>query len=38
MKLDVKEIRWGGMNWIHLAPGRDQWKALAHTVMNLLVP
>jgi hypothetical protein len=22
-KIDLREIRWGGMNWIHLAQDRD---------------
>jgi hypothetical protein len=38
MKLDVKKMGWGDMDWIHLAPDRDQWKALVQTVMNLRVP
>jgi hypothetical protein len=33
-----REIGWGGMDWIHLAEDRDQWRALANTVMNLRVP
>jgi hypothetical protein len=27
-----------GMDWINLAEGRDQWRALVSTVMNLRVP
>jgi hypothetical protein len=26
------------MDWIDLSQGRDQWRALANTVMNLPVP
>jgi hypothetical protein len=33
--MGVREIGWGGMDWIHLAQDRDQWKALANMVMNL---
>jgi hypothetical protein len=37
--MDLKEIEWGGMDWIDLAQGGDQWRrALVNTVMNLRVP
>jgi hypothetical protein len=26
--MDLREIGWGGMDWIHLAQDRDQWRAL----------
>jgi hypothetical protein len=38
IKIDRREIGWGGMNWIPLAEGRDQWRALMNTVINFLVP
>jgi hypothetical protein len=38
IKIDLREIRRGGMGWIHLAQIRDQWRALYDTVMNLHVP
>jgi hypothetical protein len=37
-EMDLREIRWSGMNWIHLAQDRDQWLALVNIVMNLHVP
>jgi hypothetical protein len=37
IKMDLREIGWGGMDWIDLAQGRDQWRALVNTVMNLRV-
>jgi hypothetical protein len=37
-KMDVREIGWGGMDWIDSAQDRDQWRALVNTVMNLRVP
>jgi hypothetical protein len=38
IKMDLREIGWGGMDWIDLAQDRDQWKALVNTVMDLRVP
>jgi hypothetical protein len=37
-KLDLREIGRSGMDWIHLAQDRDQWRAAVNTVMNLAVP
>jgi hypothetical protein len=38
VKIDLREIGWGRMDWIDLAQDRDRWKALVNTVMNLRVP
>jgi hypothetical protein len=38
IKMDLREIGWGGMDYIDLAQYRDQWMALLNTVMNLRVP
>jgi hypothetical protein len=38
IKMDLREIGWGSMDWIDLARDRDQWRALVNTVMNLPVP
>jgi hypothetical protein len=38
IKIALRETRWGFMNWIDLAQGRDQWRALVNTVMNFRVP
>jgi hypothetical protein len=38
IEMDLREIGWGGMNWIDPAQDRDQRKALVNTVMNLRVP
>jgi hypothetical protein len=37
VKMYVREIGWGGMNWINLAHYREQWRALVNTVMNLRI-
>jgi hypothetical protein len=34
----LREIGWGGIDWIDLDQDRYQWKALVNTVMNLWVP
>jgi hypothetical protein len=36
--MDLREIEWGDMGWIDLAEGRDQWRTLVNTVMNLRAP
>jgi hypothetical protein len=38
IKMDLREIGWGDMDWIHLVQDRDQWRALMNTEMNLRVP
>jgi hypothetical protein len=36
MRMDLREIQWGGMNRIDLAQDRDQWRALVNTVMKCI--
>jgi hypothetical protein len=36
--MDLREIEYGGMDWIDLAHERDKWRALVNMGMNLLVP
>jgi hypothetical protein len=38
IKMDLREIRFWDVDWIHLAHDRDRWRALVNTVMNLQVP
>jgi hypothetical protein len=38
IKMDLREIGWDGMDWIGLAQGRGQWRALVNKVMNFQLP
>jgi cytochrome c biogenesis protein CcdA len=38
IKMDLWEIGFGDVDWIHLAQDRDRWRALVNSVMNLRVP
>jgi len=35
IKINLKEVGWGGMDWIELAQDRDNWQAGVNVVMNL---
>jgi hypothetical protein len=34
IKMDLREIGFGDVDWIHLAEDRDRWRALVNTVMS----
>jgi len=38
INMDVREIEWEVVDWIHPVPDRDQWRALVNTVMDLPIP
>jgi hypothetical protein len=38
IKMDLRETEWGGMDWMDLAQGRDQWNVLMYMVMHLWAP
>jgi hypothetical protein len=37
IRMDLREIGWGSVDWIHLAQDRDRLRALVNTVINLRV-
>jgi hypothetical protein len=36
IKVDLGEIGWGGVEWIHLTQDKDRWRAVVNAVMNPL--
>jgi hypothetical protein len=38
IKMDLREIWFGDVDWIHWAQDRGRWRAIVNTVMNLRVP
>jgi hypothetical protein len=38
IKMDLRKIEWGGMDWIHVDQDRGQGRTLVNMVMNLRVP
>jgi hypothetical protein len=38
IRMNLREVWWEGVDWMHLAQYRDQWRAVVNTVMNLRVP
>jgi len=37
-KINLREIGWKDVGWIHLARDMDHWWAVVTTVMNIRVP
>jgi hypothetical protein len=37
VRMDLREIGFGGVGWIRLAQERDRWRAVVSAVMNLRV-
>ena len=38
IKMDLQEVRFGGLVWIGLSEYRDRWRTLVNAVMNLRIP
>jgi hypothetical protein len=37
IRMDLREIGFGGVDWIRLSQDRDRWRAVVSAVMNLRV-
>jgi hypothetical protein len=37
IKMDIREIGWGSVEFIHLAQDRDRWRTVVIAVMNFQV-
>jgi hypothetical protein len=38
IKMHLGEIGWDAVDWIGLVQGRDKWRALVNSAMNVRVP
>ena len=38
IRMDLREVGYGCVDWMDLAQDRDRWRALVSAVMNLRVP
>jgi hypothetical protein len=38
IRLDLREVGWEVVGWIHLAQDKDQWRAVVNMLMNFGVP
>jgi hypothetical protein len=38
IKMDLREVGWEDVDWMHLAQDRDQRQVVMNTVMNFWVP
>jgi hypothetical protein len=38
INMNLREIGWGDIDWIHMVQDKDQWRALMNMVMNLRFP
>jgi hypothetical protein len=36
--MNISDIDWDSVGWIHLSQDKDQWRAVMNTVMSVRVP
>jgi hypothetical protein len=36
IRMDLREIGWEAVEWMHLAQDRGQWRAFMYMVMNIM--
>jgi hypothetical protein len=37
IRMDIRDVGWGDVNWIGLAQDRNRWRAVVNSVLNLRV-
>jgi hypothetical protein len=38
IRMDLRQVGWGDVDWIGLAKDRNRWRALVNSVLSLMVP
>jgi hypothetical protein len=38
IRIDLREVEWGDVDWIGLAKDRNRWRAVVNSVLNLRFP
>jgi hypothetical protein len=38
IRMDLKEVVWEDVEWMHLAQDREQWRTVVNTLINVRVP
>jgi hypothetical protein len=38
IRINLREVEWGDVDWIGLAQDRNRWRALVNSVLNLRIP
>jgi hypothetical protein len=38
VRMDLREVGWGDVDWIGLAQDRNRWRVIVNSVLNLRVP